>query len=131
MTKLPTPKGEGDKMTCPDCRESLVARLKTYKDNSFPAYIQWQNANETKAHKTKDGNCKGKTLESLSPLEFTKTLDPTITQESIVETTNIDLSNINEISLKNKIIAIDLKVEKMFAMISEQYADYQERKNQQ
>ena len=78
MTKLPTPKSEGDKMTCPDCKMPIVARLKTYKDNQYPAYVQWQNPNETKAHKTKDGNCKNQEVTPedeimLNPKEETTT----------------------------------------------------------
>ena len=113
MTKLPTPKSEGDKMTCPDCDMPIVARLKTYKDNQYHAYIQWQNEKETKAHKTKDGNCN----EGSS----------TITQNSTVESTTAEeqpLANNDDIAyIKNK---VDL----MFAMISEQFHDYQKRKSQ-
>jgi len=57
LTQLPKPKEEGDRMNCPNCSSSIIARLKTYKNDQYPAYIQWQNANETKAHLDKDGNC--------------------------------------------------------------------------
>jgi len=58
MLSLPKNPKEGDNINCPDCGESIVARLKTYKDNQYPAYVQWQNKKETVSHKTKDGNCK-------------------------------------------------------------------------
>ena len=54
---LPKNPTEGDKIKCPDCDAPITARLKTYKDNKYPSYIQWQNATENKAHKDKDGNC--------------------------------------------------------------------------
>lgn len=86
MTKLPTPKNEEDKMTCPDCEMSLVARLKTYQDNTFPAYVQWQNTNETKAHKTKDGNCAGITTTSgTHDTSDTTTILGNITQKIVNE----------------------------------------------
>ena len=45
-------------MDCPDCGAPIIARLKTYKDNQYPAYVQWQNEKETTSHKTKEGDCK-------------------------------------------------------------------------
>lgn len=116
MTKLPTPKGEGDKMTCPDCGESLVARLKTYKDNSFPAYVQWQNANETKAHKSPSGECKDS--------NFVTTMT---TQKSTIET-NTSSGQTN--GVEEQLAALNLKVESIYAMIKVQFDEYQERKNQ-
>ncbi len=99
-------------MTCPDCEMSIVARLKTYKDNQYPAYIQWQNANETKAHKTKDGNCNGE--------------PSTTTQKSIVESSSTTTETVKD----DDIAYIKNKVDLMFAMISEQFQEYQKRKSQ-
>ena len=70
MTFITQPKKEGETKTCPNCDNTIVGRLKEYKD--YPSKIQWQNEKETKAHYDKDGNCAG----------------TIITQESTVETTN-------------------------------------------
>lgn len=126
MTKLPTPKSEGDKMDCPDCNMPLVARLKTYKDNAFPAYVQWQDEKETKAHKTKDGNCNGITTSGSAHVPETIT-QSTITQKS---TTESNTSSGQTNGVEEQLATLNLKVESIYAMIKVQFDEYQERKNQ-
>jgi len=53
------PTKEGEAKDCPNCGKPLVARLKVYKD--WPDKVIWQNKEDTEAHYTKDGNCKGET----------------------------------------------------------------------
>lgn len=102
MTKLPTPKAEGDKMTCPDCGLPIVARLKSYKDNVYTAYVQWQNEKETKAHKTKDGDCKGVTPkeEPKSKLGLDTALATTPKKE--LETLDVSTKKTGIIKLRNQ-----------------------------
>lgn len=83
---LPKNPEEGDNINCPDCGESIVARLKTYKDDQYPAYVQWQNKKETVSHKTKDGNCK----DSITT-EGTQTES---TQQKVTTSSNIEESNV-------------------------------------
>lgn len=101
MTLLPKPEEEGDKMTCPDCGMALRARLKTYKDDAFPAYVQWQNANETIAHKSPAGVCKdSSTAQSIT----TNVEVPSVT---IVDNTNPILESIRDVLIEIKDILDD------------------------
>ena len=123
MTFITQPKKEGETKDCPNCGGKLVARLKVYKD--YDDKIQWQNEKETTAHYDKDGNCKGITTSGTADVPETTT-QSTITQKNTAETTTGEspLANNDDIAyIKNK---VDL----MFAMISEQFHDYQERKSQ-
>lgn len=81
MTFIAQPKKEGETKECPNCKKTIVARLKEYKD--FPSKIQWQNEKETKAHYDKDGNCKGGMDDFEGDVITTKTTLETTTTETI------------------------------------------------
>lgn len=109
-------KKEGAEMTCLNCQTDLICRLKDYGGDYKPK-LQWQNFDGTAHYKTNDG----KNFECVIPDDE----DNTITQESTVETTTGEpLAN------NDDIVYIKNKVDLMFAMISEQFHDYQERKSQ-
>lgn len=71
MTSLPKNPTEGDKIDCPGCGVGLIARLKTYNDNKYPAYVQWQNKDETKSHLDQSGNCHTNITETPKPQQST------------------------------------------------------------
>lgn len=54
---FPKAKTEGEKMDCPKCGKQVIARLKSYKNDMYPSYIQWQSLEENKAHLDPQGNC--------------------------------------------------------------------------
>jgi len=57
LTFVDAPTEEGQKKDCPNCGKPMISRLKTYKDNKYPAKKQWQEVDDTKAHFDKDGGC--------------------------------------------------------------------------
>jgi len=57
LLNFPKAKVEGQKMDCPNCGKQVIARLKSYKNDMYPAYIQWQSLEENKAHLDSQGNC--------------------------------------------------------------------------
>ncbi len=59
MTNLPKCTKEGEEIKCPNCGIEIISRLKTYKDNRFKPYIQWQNLHDTNSHLNPEGKCRG------------------------------------------------------------------------
>jgi len=70
MSNLPKPTQEGEKIECPNCGIEIISRLKTYKDNRYKPYIQWQNLEDTNSHLDPNGKCRG--LETETPQEKPK-----------------------------------------------------------
>lgn len=107
MPRIEKPSEEGEKSECVYCDRELIARLTDYK-GLFPDYLQWQSTTERKSHYLKDGGCKNQD----------KRLEPEPPKESLQ--TN---------SLDEDMRYIKNKIDLMFAMISEQYKEYIDRKN--
>lgn len=106
FTKIDKPTEEGEKSECVFCGVPLMAVFTDY-GGKFEDYLQWKY--QGKSHYKMDGSCKG--------------TDTSTTQEEIVTTTpNVTVQN-------NELTALTLKVESIYSMISELYAVYQERKN--
>ncbi len=122
MTFITQPKKEGEEKTC-GCDAELVGRLTDYKGR-FPDKLQWQEKESRKAHYDKDGNCKD--LTNNGAIHVPDNTSSIITQESTVETATAGEPHANN----DDIAYIKNKVDLMFAMISEQFHDYQERKPQ-
>ena len=107
FTRIDKPVEEDETSECAYCGVPLVAGMTNY-GGKFPDYLQWQYSG--KSHYKKDGGCKGHE-EGQTKIEGTPKVP------------NSAPTNVDDIAyIKNK---IDL----MFAMISEQYREYQDRKN--
>lgn len=111
------PKKEGVTNICPNCDTELIGRLSNYKGR-FPDKLQWQSKSERKAHYDKNGNCKD--AEGTTSTQSTS-------NESSKPGYGPEISKTN--SQDEDIRYIKNKIDLMFAMISEQFRDYTDRKN--
>jgi len=108
-------KVEGAEMTCRACGTDLICRMKEYKGDFAPK-LQWQNEDGTAHYNTKDGK------------NFTCNIPDVDGQESKPTQKSSTIPKTN--SLDEDMRYIKNKVDLMFAMISEQYKEYIDRKNQ-
>jgi len=108
MVFITQPTTEGEESECIYCGQDLISRLTDYK-GKFPDYPQWQLTTERKSHYIKNGGCKNQKSES-----------------TIKETTK-EIPKTN--SLDEDMRYVKNKIDLMFAMISEQFRDYTDRKN--
>jgi len=114
-------KVEGAEMTCRSCGTDLVCREKDYGGN-YKSSMQWQNEDGTAHYATKDGKnftCNIPEGESTTPEN--ESPQPEIPKE----TPQIPQTN----SLDEDMRYVRNKIDLMFAMISEQFRDYTDRKN--
>jgi len=110
LPRIEKPSEEGEKSECIYCEIDLVARLTDYQ-GKFQDYLQWQLTTERKSHYLKDGGCKNQDkLES----------------KSVVKSPEISKTN----SLDEDMRYVKNKIDLIFAMMSEQYNEYIDRKNQ-
>ena len=116
FTKIDKPTEEGEKSECVFCGVPLMAVFTDY-GGKFEDYLQWKY--QGKSHYKMDGSCKGNNNGSSDP-------GVVVTQESTVETNTVNTQT-NEI--ESQLAALNLKVESIYSMISEFYAVYEERKN--
>ncbi len=93
-------------MECPNCGNTLVSRLKEYKD--YDNKIQWQDQDKTKAHFDKNGNCKG--------------------QENAAENFKLKSGDVGKGPNYTGPSSLDETVDKIFAMVVAMYQDYLDRK---
>ena len=106
-------KTEGATMECRSCGTELTCRLKHYEGN-FQDSLQWQNEDGAAHYSTKDGK------------NFSCNIPEG--QESKPGETKVDDFTPSNNSLEAKINSLNTKVERIYAMISEQYRDYIDRK---
>jgi len=113
MTFVIQPTEEGETRKCPACDVELIARWNDY-NGKYEDKLQWQTVEPRKAHYDKNGNCKGAE-------DVKSTLaDTTPTREDIPSKAN---------SIDEDMRYVKNKIDLMFAMISEQFRDYTDRKN--
>lgn len=107
MVFITKPNNEGEKKECDSCGMDLVARLTDYKGR-FPDKLQWQSANERKAHYDKDGNCKN----SETPQESATLQEkPKIDDKPLDELEKFALQENTIISKITKVVRIQLEKE--------------------
>lgn len=110
-------KVEGAEMTCRSCGTDLICRMKEYKGDYEPK-LQWQNEDGTAHYMTKDGK------------NFTCNIpDDKETKQARASLGEGLVSGSQTNSLDEDIRYIKNKVDLMFAMISDQYKEYIDRKN--
>jgi len=109
-------KKEGATMECRSCGSDLTCRTKDYGGN-YKSSLQWQNEDGTAHYKTTNGK------------DFTCNIpEGEEPQKKSGETPKVSDYIPNSPSLEAKIDSLDNKVERIYAMISEQYRDYIDRK---
>ena len=104
------PEKEGETLQCPNCDNSLIARWTDYKGR-WEDKLQWQDTSPRKAHYDKSGSCQN---------------NSSVKEEE--KPTKTSITTANTVKENADILYIKNKVDLMFAMISEQFEDYKERK---
>lgn len=111
-------KVEDAEMTCKSCGSDLVCHMSKY-EGGFENKLQWQNTDGSAHYKWKSP---GK-FDCVIPEENNETPKQTESKSHQTEIPKVNSVDEDMRYVKNK---VDL----MFAMISEQFRDYQDRKKQ-
>lgn len=108
-------KTEGATMECRNCGTELTCRLKDYGGN-YKSSLQWQNEDGTAHYKTTNGR------------DFTCNIAESDESPKTGETPKVSDFTPKNSSLEEKLDSLNNKVERIYAMISEQYREYIDRK---